>query len=258
MRNRKLSCLLLAMILTGCGEDAEQSRKREVPRNYSDLFREIRSGIVHVGMTSIDSESGKIAVERWLGTGFLVDSNCTFITAKHILHNIDRERIAVRFEIPPDFLLARTLKVNVIYEDAEQDLAILRILKFGGSPAKSGKLHVLPLYSASPKRSLIGEAVLIVGHPVLGRGNVDKPVMRTGIVSSTEIKWNSRPMLLLDLHGVPGFSGSPVTLARSGDVVGVVYGPGPTEPAFGFEWATPVSKDFYRRALTVIRTGNGE
>jgi len=260
MRAGVASFFLVVILLAGCREEAEQSPPRQappgaaseqVPQDYSALFKEIRRGVVHVGMTSVHSKPENIVVDKWLGTAFLVDSNCTFITAKHIVHDIDKERIAVRFQIPPDFSLIRTLKADLIYEDEEKDLAMLRIFKFGGVPAKSGKLRVLPLAPACDRRSLTGESVLIVGHPWLGRGNLDIPVMRAGIISSTQIKWNSRPMLLLDLHGVPGFSGSPVILARTGEAVGVVFGPGPTVRAFGFEWATPVSKDFYDAAVRI-------
>ena len=60
-------------------------------------------------------------------------------------------------------------------------------------------------------------------------------------------------MLLLDLFGVPGFSGSPVILQRTGEVVGVIFGPGPTKRVFGFEWATPIKQTDYSRALEEAR-----
>lgn len=56
-------------------------------------------------------------------------------------------------------------------------------------------------------------------------------------------------MLLLDLLGVPGFSGSPVILMPKGYVVGVIYGPGPTPRATGFEWATTITRKNYKVAL---------
>ena len=56
-------------------------------------------------------------------------------------------------------------------------------------------------------------------------------------------------MLLLDLTGTPGFSGGPVILQRTGEVVGVVYGPGPTSRQFDFEWATFVTPADYESAI---------
>ena len=201
-------------------------------------------------MASIESGPEDLAVEKWLGTGFLVDSKCALITAKHILGDIDRERIAVRFELPPDFSKVRTLKADLIYQDEKRDLAMLRVSRLGGKSWTSGEAHVFSLGSETEQKSLAGEDILIVGHPVLAPQNLDIPVIRAGIVSSTSITWGHQPMLLLDLLGVPGFSGSPVILARTGEVVGVVFGPGPTLQAYGFEWATPVSKEFYDAAVT--------
>lgn len=56
-------------------------------------------------------------------------------------------------------------------------------------------------------------------------------------------------MILLDLFGVPGFSGSPVILESTGEVIGIIYGPGPTERSFGFEWATPITQEEYLSAI---------
>lgn len=63
-------------------------------------------------------------------------------------------------------------------------------------------------------------------------------------------------MLLLDLLGVPGFSGSPIISAETGEVLGVIFGPGPTKRAFGFEWATPLSPDDYATAISTETEGS--
>ncbi len=57
-------------------------------------------------------------------------------------------------------------------------------------------------------------------------------------------------MLLLDLTGVPGFSGAPVILESSGEVIGVVYGPGRTERVYDLEWATPLTESDHARWLS--------
>ncbi len=63
-------------------------------------------------------------------------------------------------------------------------------------------------------------------------------------------------MLLLDLMGVPGFSGSPVVLIDTGEVIGVVFGPGPTQRGFGFEWATPLLPSDYEEATKASYTAS--
>jgi hypothetical protein len=112
-------------------------------------------------------------------------------------------------------------------------------------PCNTGELHIFPLLEKESFQSLVGDEILIIGYPIIARNSVDIPILRNGIISSNEIEWVSNKMLLLDLLGVPGFSGSPVILRQSGHVVGIVYGPGPTIRVFGFEWATPFFKDDY-------------
>jgi cellulose biosynthesis protein BcsQ len=71
------------------------------------------------------------------------------------------------------------------------------------------------------------------------------------VLAYTEIVWRKEgKMLLFDLVGVPGFSGSPVVLFDTREVIGVVYGPGPTACGFGFEWATPIIYSDYEKALS--------
>lgn len=211
-------------------------------------FWDYRSGIVHVGILTMPEPQKTPAIERWLGTGFTVDEMCTFATAKHVLAVPDRNRIAVRFQLPQDPAQVRTLLARVLYESPTTDLAFLKIDEISKKPCRSGRLHVFALRSAADVWSLTGRAVLIIGHPVITRDHIDIPVIRKGIISSTEIKWDSQRMLLLDLLGVPGFSGSPVILDDTGEAVGVIYSPGPTPRSAGFEWATPLTKEDYDRA----------
>jgi hypothetical protein len=59
-----------------------------------------------------------------------------------------------------------------------------------------------------------------------------------------------RETVLLDLVGVNGYSGSPVVVAETGAVIGVVYGRGAINRIVGFEWVTPISAVELQRALT--------
>jgi S1-C subfamily serine protease len=223
------------------------------PSSFSGLFQNIRSGIVHIGLFPKDEIEDVRSIETWLGTGFVVDSECTFITAKHVLRNVDKQRVAVRFQLPSDLSKVRTVKANVVYEDETRDLAFLKIYIFNNKPCNSGTLHMFPLLEKNKFQSLAGEEIFIIGYPVIADKNIDIPIVRNGIISSNEITWSSGMMLLLDLLGVPGFSGSPVILRQSGHVVGVVYGPGPTQRAHGFEWATPLYKDDYDAIMPKIK-----
>lgn len=213
------------------------------------LIDELRKGIGHVGQRE-RSDSPENKVEKWLGTGFLVDGRCTFATAKHIFAKADKERIIIRFQIPQDQSRVGTARARIIYEDSKTDLAFLHIDYTDGNPCRSGSLRAFQLLNKVERGSFIGEAVLIMGHPILAKSDeTDVPVVRRGTIASSEIYWSGNLMLLLDLVGVPGFSGSPVILVRTAEVIGIVFGPGPTPRLFGFEWATPITHRDYARAL---------
>jgi S1-C subfamily serine protease len=207
-------------------------------------FEVARNGIIHIGEQT--EQSGI----RWLGTGFVVDDACTFATAKHVLAGANREKIVVRFQLPQDKGRVKTIQARVLHEESETDIAFLKIDRINNAVCKSGSLHIFKLYEGVSAEMFAGEPISIIGHPVLSQTlSVDTPVLRKGHLSSGEIFMGTTQVLLLDFIGVPGFSGSPVILDKSGDVIGVVYGPGPTPRGFGFEWATPITRHNYETAI---------
>jgi S1-C subfamily serine protease len=215
MKNKIIYLSILVIIIityNACSQQVSQSKIN---------FNIARDGIVHIGAKS-DSISEKII---WCGTGFAVDSICTFITAKHVLRNINKERIVIRFQIPNDRTRVRTVSARVLFEHATKDIAFLRIDSIGNHSCKSGSLYNFKIFPTQSIQTLVGEEIFIIGHPKISKtDNFDIPILRGGIISSTEIKFGEEPMLLLDLQGVPGFSGSPVILQSTGEVVGIVYG----------------------------------
>ena len=225
-----------------------QERGESMP---TAAFERYRHGIVNVGFVK---KGGDVKDATWDGTGFLVDDHCTFVTAKHLFANLPKgDIVVVRFLLPSDPSKARTIVARILYQGSDTDISFLKIDVVNNLPCNSGELHVFPLRPHSDENSITGEPVWIIGHPTLARETLAIPVIRSGLISSTEIKFGTEPMLLLDLLGVPGFSGSPVILQRTGEVVGIVYGPGPTRRAFGFEWATPISRTDYENAIATDR-----
>ena len=91
--------------------------------------------------------------------------------------------------------------------------------------------------------------MIVIGHPGIVRSALRSPIVRRGVVASGDLALDSEPILLLDLIGIKGFSGSPVVLEQTGETIGVVYGPGPISREAGFEIATPVSQLDYKRAV---------
>jgi S1-C subfamily serine protease len=212
-------------------------------------YREIKLGLAHVGLAGYRDDL--IAVQ-WLGSGALVGRDCRVATAKHVLADIDRSKLVVRFLHPTDPDAVRTFQARVAWEDPDTDLALL---EFAGSKFDRqfcrNKLRALPLIGSFDPVSLTGRTVLVAGFPVLERDQPREiPILRRGIVASSELQWDGRPMLLLDLTGVPGFSGSPVILEDSGEVIGVVFGPGRTRRQYDLEWATPMTRVELERATS--------
>lgn len=208
-------------------------------------FQVYRTGIVNVGTLK---RGQTLEQTVWLGTGFLVDKNCTYATALHLFPTQGTDDlIVIRFQLPSNPAHARSIVARMHYQSADTDLAFLRIDTINNKPCQTGSLHIFPLFSGDAD-NLTGEPVWVIGHPKIGPSVLAIPILRAGLVASTEVKWNNKPMLLLDLTGVPGFSGSPVILQKTGEVIGVVYGPGPTERQFGFEWATLLTPNDYERA----------
>ena len=214
----------------------------------NEIIEKYKTGIFHIGQLIGSGENPNI---EWLGTAFLLDDNCTFATAKHIFENTNKDNLVIRFRLPDDNTIALTLPIRILYEDFKSDLAFLKIDSVNNQPCKSKINYSFNIPSDYVKGSLTGETVLVIGHPILSiiKVDIDIPVVRKGIISSTEITLSSQPMILLDLFGVPGFSGSPVILESTGEVIGIIYGPGPTERSFGFEWATPITQEDYLSAI---------
>ncbi len=202
-------------------------------------FRSIKLGLAHVGVVRT---RGELVATRWLGTGFVVDRDCTVMTAKHIFEDVPAGSLVLRFLHASDPDAVRTFRAELAGKHPERDVALVRL---GGErlARQLCRKEIRPFVLSEPlqRGELTGESVLVAGFPVLeGEQPRDLPILRRGIVASDELQWGELPMLLLDLTGVPGFSGSPVIRERDGRVVGVIYGPGRTARKYDFEWATPV------------------
>jgi S1-C subfamily serine protease len=213
-------------------------------------FEAVRDAIIHIGLRDPDSGS----LDKWLGTGFIVDNKCTIMTAKHVLAKVeDRSLLVGAFQTPNNRSVLRFLNAVVIDSDAKRDLAFLQLKDPRPNvPCVFSILHPLKLLDVSEFDRFAGEAVLMAGFPTLAKPKYGKPstvVIRRGHVGSTEMKIDKNPYLLIDLSSVPGFSGSPIVDAASLKVIGVNVGPILTSRNADFTWATPVSVSDYESAM---------
>ncbi len=229
------------------GIQAEKTRSSEPDPTR---FQQLRTAVAHLGQAGLDGDQGAI---QWLGTAFLVDDRCTVVTAKHAVEDIPDGRLILRFVTASDLVFTHPARV---FHTPDVDLAFL---KFG--PETNQKrfcaglaARPLAIHAGEERARLTGRPVWVLGYPALeGAPPRDIPIVRRGIVASAELDWQGAPMLLLDLTGMPGFSGGPVILEDTGEVIGVVYGPGRTQRVFDLEWATPLSSGDYRVAIESTR-----
>jgi len=232
-------CLCLAAV----GVEADRPRSSDP---LPTRFQQLRSGVAHLGRAGLDGEHGAI---QWLGTAFVVDNRCTVVTAKHAIEGIPEGRLMLRFLDADDRVFTHLARV---IHTTDADLAFLKFGPETGQKQFCSALSSQPItiHSGEERSRLTGEPVWVLGYPALeGAPPRDIPIVRRGIVASAELDWRGAPMLLLDLTGMPGFSGAPVILEKTGEAIGVVYGPGRTDRVFDVEWATPLSTEQYETAL---------
>lgn len=190
----------------------------------------------------------------WLGTGFVLDSRCHVATARHILEGAG-PGLVVRLASPQAADFGVTLPAQVVWRHPDRDLAVLDA-SAGPGPGSCplGELAGLELRAEPAGPELTGAEIFVAGYPALeGEPPREVPIVRRGAVASAELTWESQPMLLLDLTGVPGFSGAPVVLEATGEVIGIVFGPGRTARQYDLEWATPLDREDRKQALRALR-----
>jgi S1-C subfamily serine protease len=231
--------IILLILLTGCTFSFVASRKHYV-------FSRIRDAVVHVGQYTQGSDE---EIGQLLGSGFFVDHKGTVVTAKHLLKNADEKRLYIKYIPIENRNTFHILRAKVVYQHEIKDLAFLKAIN---CPSQMRPLSLIQ--KLDTLASLGGEAVLIGGFPRLGDKTVDYPIVRRAIISSTEFTdaREETPLILLDLAGAPGFSGSPVALEGSGQVVGVVTGSVSrrnTGQGYHPQGATPITQSDYDQAI---------
>jgi hypothetical protein len=78
-------------------------------------FEAVRDAIIHLGLGDVS----KVQLDKWIGTGFLVDNKCTVMTAKHVIDGVDKTRLLGAFQLPGDRTRARFLAAEVIDNSAQ-------------------------------------------------------------------------------------------------------------------------------------------
>jgi V8-like Glu-specific endopeptidase len=170
------------------------------------LFSDLSSGVVLIRGFSC-SGTAKVS-----GTGFLVGSDVV-MTARHVVDPLGEKRaLACRVKVKVDGHWVRVTKTAWWYRSADPtgrgtDLATLKLAQ----PAASYD-HLFDFRNSSPR---IGTNLAMLGHPL---GN-DISLTQGKLLSKHHL--NRVPLLIIDLLGAEGASGSPI-VDNSGHVVGVL------------------------------------
>ena len=242
--------LVLSMFLgMGMSPERANAQDAETTREFRKaVISAIQKSVVLIGQAQRPTEGENLIVQHTLGTGFLVDREYTVATVRsRFTKHVDKERLVVKFRSAIDRDTFQILPARILYEFPNKDLAFLRV---EGSPSDMSGLGRLELIkSVTEIERLAAETVIVAGLPRLGDFNRDYPILRRGIISSTDLRMSGSPLILLDLLGIPGFSGAPVVVERTGRVIGMIPGPGSVKGSDGFQWAIPLTAEDYRRAI---------
>jgi putative serine protease PepD len=141
------------------------------------------------------------------GTGFVVDSNGTIVTAAHVVDG--RGKVQVRFEDND-----ASLDAEVLGADESSDLAVLRV-----DPSQAP--HVRPLALADSDAVRVGDPTLAIGYPLgLDRTVTSGIVSGVGRAIEAPNGFSIDKVIQTDAAINPGNSGGPL-LDGAGRVIGV-------------------------------------
>jgi S1-C subfamily serine protease len=147
------------------------------------------------------------------GSGFLFGDRQTVVTAAHVLMTRRVEDVELIFN-PAEAKQTRLTGARLIYFDAKEDVAVLRLAK-PVAVERPFLWHLKDSVSAESKFDARAE-FLVIGNPARGDDYDPLYIRKAKIVSGRPDEFQ----LDIELH--PGYSGGPVCLADTGQVAGLV------------------------------------
>lgn len=195
-----LFSILGTMYLTQSLETKQTAYYKELRRNVEQIKKSQNRIMADIAVTK---EKEKPLPGRYAGTGFLVSANGYVITSYHVVKGADSVYIE-------NGTFGR-LKASVVYNNAANDISVLRIENDGLKLMKS-----LPFVVQSTESSL-GEDVFTLGFP---REDI---VFGEGSISATSGYEQNPNAYQVSVPVNPGNSGGPLFNAK-GDLVGIISG----------------------------------
>jgi S1-C subfamily serine protease len=153
------------------------------------------------------------------GTAFLVGPRL-IATNSHVIDDEFVPDLDIRF-VSADEKHKAPIKAELLYEDAERDLAFLAV-----------KTDLKPLRIAKSYNFRKGEDVTVIGNPGVGAGEVLENAISRGVMS-TKVKIDNKDFYQLSIAINPGNSGGPV-FDSAGRVIGVATLKSVKQEAMGF------------------------
>jgi len=215
---------LALLVASGCARDADDAFVASVQR--------LRPSVVLLSMR-IPPENKKDRYDDAFATGFVVSSGdwgSDLLTVQHAIDGAWNLRVTIGNR--------SRAAVRVVAQDKDLDLALLRTPRRG--------LPTISLGSSSHLQMQLGREVGLLGYPIPDEFDDEglglATSLNTGRLSSIR-----KDALEVTLSIVPGESGAPVFIAKTGEVVGVAESRFDDERSIGF--AVPIDdvKSFLHR-----------
>jgi S1-C subfamily serine protease len=210
--------------MTGCARDADDAFVSSVQR--------LRPAVVLLSMR-VPPENKKDRYDDAYATGFIVASGnwgSDILTVQHAIDGAWNLRITVanRWRAP----------AKVIAQNEDLDLALLRTPR---TP-----LPVISLGSSSHLQGDLGREVGLLGYPIPDEFSDEGLGLATSL-DTGRLSSIRKDALEVTLSVVPGESGAPVFIAKTGEVVGVAESRFDDERSIGFALPVDDVKTFLHR-----------
>ncbi len=221
---RRAEIFIFALLLLCLSAHADETGSTEDER-LSDLIKRIKPSIVAVG-TYYFNDLPKAA---YLGTGFAIDNGKRVVTNYHVVLPIIEKQKTAYLRIFHANFSDTGIKAVVVATDEFHDLAVLEheseplpSLKIGDSSSVKEGYRVV--FTGYPIGFVLGLNPTTHIGIISGIAPLVKPSPSARIIDGDLIRHLNKPydILQIDATALPGNSGSPVILRRSGEVVGVI------------------------------------